>query len=111
MAVLFATFLFIGSAYAQPSGSAPATPTRGAADGALLEAYVDGAVAAHMRQHRTPGVTVSVVRDGRPLFSKGYGFADIEEAKPVPIAGSSISTRTSISTSRTSVSHRRSRSR
>lgn len=82
-AFLFATFLFIGSAHAQPSDPAPTTPTRGAADGALLEAYVDGVVAAHMRQHRTPGVTVSVVRDGRPLFSKSYGFTDIEKAKPV----------------------------
>ena len=49
----------------------------------MLEAYVDGVVTAHMRQHRTPGVTVSVVKDGRPLFAKGYGLADIETGREV----------------------------
>lgn len=50
-------------------------PTR---EEAVLEAYVDGVVAAHMREHDIPGVSVSIVRNGRPLFAKGYGFADIE---------------------------------
>lgn len=54
-------------------------PTR---EEATLEAYVDGVVEAHRRQHDTPGVVVSVVRDGRVLFAKGYGYADAPGRKP-----------------------------
>jgi len=50
---------------------------------AVLEAYVDGVVEAHMRKDNTPGVTVSVVREGKLVFAKGYGFADIEAGTPV----------------------------
>lgn len=54
---------------------APFEPTR---EEAVLEAYVDGVVAAHRREHDAPAVTVSVVRDGRILFAKAYGAADVE---------------------------------
>lgn len=57
---------------------APFEPTR---EAAVLEAYVDGVVNAHMREHDTAGVTVSVVKDGRLLFAKGYGFADAQSGK------------------------------
>jgi CubicO group peptidase (beta-lactamase class C family) len=55
-------------------------PTR---EEAVLEGYVDGVVTAHMREHGTPGVTVSVVKDGRLLFAKGYGVADAAGMRPV----------------------------
>lgn len=55
-------------------------PTR---EEAVLEAFVDGVVASHRRAHDTPGVTVSVVKDGRVLFSKGYGLADAAAARAV----------------------------
>lgn len=54
-------------------------PTR---EEATLEAYVDGVVEAHRRQHDTPGVVVGVVQDGRVLFAKGYGYADAQARKP-----------------------------
>ena len=50
---------------------------------AVLEAYVDGLIAAHRREHDTPGVAVSVVHDGRLVFAKGYGVADIETGATV----------------------------
>ena len=70
---LYATSILFCSAFAQTPDATPS----------LLEAYVDGVVTAHMRQHHTPGVTVSVVKDGRTLFSKGYGYADIENGTMV----------------------------
>jgi CubicO group peptidase (beta-lactamase class C family) len=54
---------------------APFEPTR---EEAVLEAYVDGVVAAHQRAHDAPAIAVSVVKDGRILFAKAYGEADVE---------------------------------
>ncbi len=79
------------SALAQAPDPAPSTPvetvTLGAfepsREDAVLEAFVDGIVEAHRREHNTPGVTVSVVKDGRVLFAKGYGVADAETGRPV----------------------------
>jgi len=48
-----------------------------------LEAFMDGAVNASLKAHHIPGATVAVVKDGRIIFSKGYGYADIDERKPV----------------------------
>ena len=42
-------------------------PTR---EEAVLEGYVDGVIAAHMREHDLPAVTVSVVRNGKIVFAK-----------------------------------------
>lgn len=50
---------------------------------AEVEAFFDGAMAAEMSARHIPGAVVSVVRDGQVLFSKGYGFADLENQTPV----------------------------
>lgn len=57
-----------------------ATP---AVEAAELEGFVDGVVAAHMREYQVPGVSVSVVRNGTILFAKGYGYADVDKKIPV----------------------------
>ncbi|HEU5208480.1 MAG TPA: serine hydrolase domain-containing protein, partial [Longimicrobiales bacterium] len=56
---------------------------RGPTDAAELEAFLDGVMVAHMRDKHIAGATVSVVRGGGLLLSKGYGFADVEERQPV----------------------------
>lgn len=48
-----------------------------------LEAFLDGAMAAHMKQNHLAGAQVAVVKDGEIFFSKGYGYADLETRKPV----------------------------
>lgn len=48
-----------------------------------LEDFMDGAVATFMAAHKVPGVTVSVVYDGKVALTKGYGFADVARTKPV----------------------------
>ena len=46
-----------------------------------LEAFVDGVVQAHRRLRGIPAVSVSVVKDGKLLFAKGYGVADIDSGR------------------------------
>lgn len=48
-----------------------------------LEAFVDGIMAAQMEAYKISGAVVSVVSDGELVFSRGYGYADIDERSPV----------------------------
>ncbi len=52
-------------------------------DSTEAEAFFDGILPGQLEQYRIPGVTVSVVKDGELIFAKGYGYADIEQRKPV----------------------------
>ena len=47
------------------------------------EAFLDGIVPLQLAQQDIAGATVSIVKDGRLLFAKGYGYADVAEKKPV----------------------------
>lgn len=44
---------------------------------------VDEIVGKAMREQKIPGVAVMVLRDGRPIKTKGYGFANLEHRVPV----------------------------
>lgn len=48
-----------------------------------LEAFMDGLLTAEMADKHIPGAVVAVVQDSRLLFTKGYGYADVENRKPV----------------------------
>ena len=65
------------------TAAAPAAEGRGPRDPAEVEAFLDGLMGAWMRDKHIAGVTVSVVRDGKLLLAKGYGFADVAARKPV----------------------------
>jgi len=73
------------AAGALPAQAADAPPrARGApADVAALEAFLDGVMAAHLRDHDVAGATLAIVLDGRLLYSRGYGFADAARQVPV----------------------------
>jgi len=43
---------------------------------------VDSVATAAVTQHRTAGVSVAVVKNGRTVLAKGYGFADLENDVP-----------------------------
>lgn len=58
-------------------------PQRGPADAAELEAFLDGVMTAHLSDKHVAGATVAVVRDGRVLLAKGYGWADVDDRIPV----------------------------
>ncbi|HWP42166.1 MAG TPA: serine hydrolase domain-containing protein, partial [Blastocatellia bacterium] len=48
-----------------------------------VEAFLDGIVPLQLAQNDIAGATVAVVRDGKLLLAKGYGYADVEKKKPV----------------------------
>ncbi len=72
-----AALLLVGS----PAAGADAR--RGPTDPVELGAFLDGLMAAQLEDLDIAGATVAVVRDGRVLLARGYGFADLEARKPV----------------------------
>jgi CubicO group peptidase (beta-lactamase class C family) len=56
------------------------TPQLTAAD---VEAFLDGLLPQQLGRDDIAGATLSVVKDGKLLFAKGYGFADYQNSKPV----------------------------
>jgi CubicO group peptidase (beta-lactamase class C family) len=46
-------------------------------------AKIDEFVKAEMQKQKIPGVSLAVVRDGRLVYAKGYGFANVEHQVPV----------------------------
>lgn len=64
-----------------PEVQAPAgTPQLTAAD---VEAFLDGLLPQQLSRDDIAGATVSVVKDGKLLFAKGYGYADYKNRKAV----------------------------
>ena len=56
------------------------TPEMTASD---VETFLDGIVPLQLGRNDIAGATISVVKDGKLLFAKGYGFADVQNKKPV----------------------------
>jgi CubicO group peptidase (beta-lactamase class C family) len=48
-----------------------------------LETFLDGIVPLQLERDDIAGATVAVVKDGKLLFAKGYGYSDYENKKPV----------------------------
>ena len=65
---------------ASPEIPAPGTHPLVQAD---LEAWLDGFVPYAIRRGDIPGAVVVVVKDGRILLQKGYGYADVAKRTPV----------------------------
>jgi CubicO group peptidase (beta-lactamase class C family) len=61
---------------------APSQP-QGPTDPAELESFLDDFFARRMEEHHIAGAAISVVKDGKLFFAKGYGYADIEKDIPV----------------------------
>jgi CubicO group peptidase (beta-lactamase class C family) len=80
----------VGPAMAQENGVASgsdvpaASPlAQGPRDPAELESFLDGLMAQEMQEFHIAGAAVSVVKDGKLFFTKGYGYADVENKIPV----------------------------
>jgi CubicO group peptidase (beta-lactamase class C family) len=69
-----------GAAAAPPGAGAGAAVELDAAD---LEGFLDPLVARQLAEQHVAGAAVAVVKDGRLLFAKGYGYADVARARPV----------------------------
>ena len=48
-----------------------------------VESFLDGIVPLQLKQKDIAGATIAVVKDGKLLFAKGYGYADVQNKKPV----------------------------
>ena len=61
-------------------GATPAAVPLTAAD---AETWLDGLMPTALRVAGVPGAVVVLVKDGKPLVQKGYGYADWEKSLPV----------------------------
>jgi CubicO group peptidase (beta-lactamase class C family) len=57
--------------------------TNNLTDSKELGAFLDPIFAEQMAKLHIPGAVISVVKDGKTIFTKGYGVADIEKKTPV----------------------------
>lgn len=48
-----------------------------------VEAFLDGVMPLQLAREDIAGAVISVVKDGKVLFAKGYGYADVEKKVPV----------------------------
>ena len=60
----------------QQQGDGPTDPDE-------LEAFLDELMTEQMEELHIAGAAISVVKDGELFFTKGYGYADIENSTPV----------------------------
>ncbi len=58
------------------------SPQEGPTDPAEMEAFMDELFPQQMDEYHIAGAAVSVVKDGQLFFSKGYGYADVENKIP-----------------------------
>jgi len=49
----------------------------------VIEAFVDGIVKPQMKKNHSPSGVVTLMKDGEIIFSKGYGYQDVEKQIPV----------------------------
>lgn len=79
LTVLFSAVLRTGqearAAGASEAQFEPPTPYQ-------LERFIENYVARNMQEAHAPGMVISVVLDGRPVFTRGFGFADLDRATP-----------------------------
>lgn len=92
--ILLISLAIVGPAIAQENLIAPGrnvttTPSseQGPTDPAELETFLDGLLGEQMQDYHIVGAAVSVVKDGKLFFSKGYGYADLENNIPVDPEG------------------------
>ncbi|PYX68218.1 MAG: hypothetical protein DMG78_25805 [Acidobacteria bacterium] len=48
-----------------------------------LEAFLDGVVPLQIAREDIAGAVITVVKDGKPFFAKGYGYSNVEKRIPV----------------------------
>jgi CubicO group peptidase (beta-lactamase class C family) len=67
-----------------PSVGEPPPPSRSVAiDSAALGFLVDSVIGAEMTRRRFPGAVFTFVENGRIIYSKGYGVADVATGRAV----------------------------
>jgi len=83
MAALSAIMLGCIVASAPQAGGLAGQPSSDLDDAVQLEQFVDGVMKAQMDGLDIPTAVIAVVKDGNPLFVKGYGYADRDRKTPI----------------------------
>jgi CubicO group peptidase (beta-lactamase class C family) len=52
-----------------------------------VEAFLDGLMPTQLQREDVAGAVITIVKDGKPFFSKGYGYSDVEKKTPVSPSG------------------------
>ncbi|MBP1991091.1 serine hydrolase domain-containing protein [Paenibacillus eucommiae] len=52
-------------------------------DPAAVAAFIDKVMKSNMNTFKIPGAVISIVKDGKLLFTQGYGHSNIEEGSPI----------------------------
>jgi CubicO group peptidase (beta-lactamase class C family) len=73
----------------EPDGSKPSSASiiQHALTVEDLATFLDGVVPLQLRREDIAGAVISVVKDGKVLFARGYGYADVAARKPVSADG------------------------
>lgn len=50
-----------------------------------VQAFLDGFLPMQLERENIAGAVVCVVKDGKVLFAKGYGYSDVDKKKPVSV--------------------------
>jgi CubicO group peptidase (beta-lactamase class C family) len=50
-----------------------------------VESFLDGLVPMQLERENIAGAVISVVKDGKVIFAKGYGYSDVEKKSPVSV--------------------------
>lgn len=89
-ALLFATSVWcqvptVPKAREVPNQTSPQTPSSGVHEltASDVEAFLDGILPLQLNADDIAGATVAVVKDGKLLFARGYGYADVKEKRAV----------------------------
>jgi len=93
ISALFLTSLVVGQVPTPPAftkketSESPAPPAASSNKHEMtatdVETFLDGIVPLQLGHSDIAGATVSVVKDGKLLFAKGYGYADVQKKQPV----------------------------
>lgn len=68
---------------APSTATPPAAGSTALTDTAALGAFLDGTFAPYIDELHIPGAVVTVIKDGRVLYAKGYGYSDVDKKTPV----------------------------
>ncbi len=82
-AMLIAPFAMTATPLAAKPGAAAAPVAISPANLAALPSFIDGVMAEQIATREVAGAVVTIVYKGKVLFSRGYGYANIEKRIPV----------------------------
>lgn len=83
LALALAVALGGGLPHAAAQNAAPAPAAPPSLTAADAETWLDGMMPSALRSAGVAGAVVVLVKDGKPLLQKGYGYADWEKSVPV----------------------------